>query len=359
MLHKFPFTCFFIDIDPSLTDVNVHPQKMEIRFSNSQYIYEAVHKAIKNTLEYKELIPEISIEKKPEKIDIPSEPKEYKTLNASPVSYTADSPILNVKEDNNLRLYDKEISDTMYVSDNVSAYQVSSDNIEKDNLNRDNLNKDNLNKEKKSQISLSDISSDFMTEKAIKECKIIGQVFLTYWIVEFENNMYIIDQHAAHEKVNYERFMKKITENNVTIQELNPPIIVTLSLSEQTALQENIETFNNMGFIIEEFGGNEFALTGIPDNLPELSREDLFKEMLDSCLSDAGSAKSKDFMLKVATMSCKAAVKGNNSMDILEVQTLLNELLSLENPYNCPHGRPTIISMTKFEIDKKFKRVVE
>ena len=188
--------------------------------------------------------------------------------------------------------------------------------------------------------------------------KLIGQLFDTYWLVEFENQFYIIDQHAAHEKVNYERFVKRFKEQSIESQYLNPPLVVTLNMDEQAKLKANEEYFRKYGFEIEPFGGREYCISAVPTNLYGFHEEELFLEMLDN-LGREGEKDAFDlFTARLATMACKSAVKGNHQMSALEADKLIDELLTLDNPYNCPHGRPTIIAMTKTEIEKKFKRIV-
>ena len=205
--------------------------------------------------------------------------------------------------------------------------------------------------------------SDFFSEKLldrqnVKEHRIIGQLFDTYWLIEFRDNLFIIDQHAAHEKVLYEKTMKAMDKREYTSQILNPPVILTLSIQEAETLQKHMPYFHEIGFEIEEFGGKEYALRAVPDNLFGIAKDDLFIEMLDALDSQPASASVDIIKDRVATMSCKAAVKGNHKLSVSEVHALIDELMTLENPYHCPHGRPTIISMSKYEIEKKFKRIV-
>lgn len=188
--------------------------------------------------------------------------------------------------------------------------------------------------------------------------KLIGQLFDTYWLVEFENQFYIIDQHAAHEKVNYERFVKRFKEQTIESQYLSPPLVVTLNMEEQARLKANEEYFRQYGFEIEPFGGREYCISAVPSNLYGFHEEELFLEMLDNLGGEGSKDAFNLFTTRLATMACKAAVKGNHQMSALEADKLIDELLTLDNPYNCPHGRPTIIAMTKTEIEKKFKRIV-
>ena len=188
--------------------------------------------------------------------------------------------------------------------------------------------------------------------------RLIGQLFDTYWLVQFEDNFYIIDQHAAHEKVYYERFVKQFQSQNIQSQYVSPPLIVSLSLEEENLLKANKKYFRDFGFEIEPFGGREYSISAVPSSLLGMTEEELFLEMLDHLTADGSKDAFEIFASRLATMACKAAVKGNHSMSPQEADKLIDELLTLENPYNCPHGRPTIISMSKTEIEKKFKRIV-
>ena len=197
-----------------------------------------------------------------------------------------------------------------------------------------------------------------MSKQAEKDIKIIGQVFSTYWILQYGDSMFMIDQHAAHEKVLYERFMKKFAENEVYTQLVQPPVVLSLSMLEQQVVEENMELFEKLGYNIENFGGKEYMVTGVPAQLPDVSVEELLIEIIDSLVADKGKKTPEMLLDRIATMSCKAAVKGGSNLSVEQAQELLKELMMLENPYNCPHGRPTMIKMTKKELEKKFKRIV-
>lgn len=188
--------------------------------------------------------------------------------------------------------------------------------------------------------------------------KLIGQLFATYWLVEFKDQLYIIDQHAAHEKVLYEKTMNSLKTREYTCQQIHPPIILTLGSREALMLEKNMKIFTDIGFEIEPFGGKEYAVRGVPDNLFSIARKELLMEMLDSLSEDAQARNADMIYEKVASMSCKAAVKGHDVLSAAEADALIDQLLGLENPYACPHGRPTIISMSKYELEKKFKRIV-
>ena len=208
------------------------------------------------------------------------------------------------------------------------------------------------------QQELAAVSESFLTKDAKKKHKIIGQLFDTYWMVEYEDKLFIIDQHAAHEKVLYEKTMKKVQEKTFSSQTLSPPIILTLSIEEIEMLEKYKAQIDAFGYEIEPFGGKEYAVTAIPADFTGIDTKTMFLEMLDDFANINGNDSPNAIMEKVASMSCKAAIKGNQQISRPEAERLIDELLELENPYNCPHGRPTIISMTKYEIEKKFKRIV-
>ncbi|MDO5415739.1 MAG: DNA mismatch repair protein MutL, partial [Lachnospiraceae bacterium] len=198
----------------------------------------------------------------------------------------------------------------------------------------------------------------FLEKKARERHRLIGQLFDTYWLVEYNQQLFIIDQHAAHEKILYERTMAALKTRDFGTQMVNPPIILTLSMTEEVLMKRYMSFFNEMGFEIEYFGGREYAVRGVPANLFSIAKKDLLLEMLDG-LSEDTQAGSPDIIFeKVASMSCKAAVKGNHAMSEAEADALIDQLLDMENPYACPHGRPTIVSMSKYELEKKFKRIV-
>ena len=208
------------------------------------------------------------------------------------------------------------------------------------------------------QQTLGDYDKVFLTESSKKQFSIIGQLFKTYWLIEFEDKLYIIDQHAAHEKVLYEKTMARLANKDFTSQRISPPIVMTLDARESEMLEKYRPQIEQFGYEVEHFGGKEYMISAIPDNLFHIDMKDLFIEMLDD-FSNATGRQTPDIITeKVASMSCKAAVKGNDKLTLPEINELIDELLSLDNPYNCPHGRPTIISMSKYEIEKKFKRIV-
>ena len=310
MQHQYPFICLMIDIDTSLIDVNVHPTKMEIRIDNSVNFEEYITDCISNALHGIEDIREDTINETPS-IDKKSPVIEpYETIRYSEAKEEVEDEI---KEDTN---YHEILSET-------GGEQLS-----------------------------------FLSEEAVKEHKIIGQLFDTYWLVEFDDSLYIIDQHAAHEKVLYEKTIKLINDKRMTTQQISPPIIVTLSSAEEDFLNDNIDIFNEIGYEIENFGGKEYAINGIPDNIYNVDAKSLFLEMIGDCINIKSGYDKSIIKDKIASMSCKAAIKGNMNLTVDEAKSLIDDLLQLDNPFHCPHGRPTIIKMTQYEIEKKFGRTL-
>ncbi len=368
MLHKYPLLFLYIDMPSHLLDVNVHPQKMEIRFLEEQTVYDFIKNAVSESLSSKELIvPNYAKSddesKKPviKKEDVIPEPFLInKSIEASekndikPQTYIEISkaesidvhrnnlPKLDFKSESSLK--SEKANDEQLFVEEATVYVPSKNNV----TERDT--------EKSEQLSL--FTEQFLTETAYKQHKIIGQLFETYWLIEYDNKLYIIDQHAAHEKVMYERFVKKIAANDVTSQNIMPPIIVSLSRSEAEVLDKYLDNFKELGFEIECFGGNDYQITAVPSELFGQSPKEYFVELLDEMISGQDTKWTDTVNLKIATMACKAAVKGNMSLSLMEAKELIDELLKLENPYNCPHGRPTIVSYSKYEIEKMFKRIV-
>ncbi len=480
MSHRYPFTVLQIEIDTEEVDVNVHPQKLEVRFANQQEIYEKVLQTVKEALLGKELIPEFTIDgpKKPasEKRQESRQPdgnmsegqsdgarqntvadtgehgkREHAQDGSSGRSGTVSAVGYNGRDceqinrsgqsgvaggsldaDNQKARYPEPFEKirSQLIAEANSPYEIKYPQRDRrsglmkpvtgsivagqtrdarhndkqgqpDNTSNviasqsragivqgadtqaeheipsavslpagvqpdtpmaqalaEDIARQKEEQEDRKGIQMELFSNKLLTEASRAHHRLIGQVFDTYWIVEFEEKMYIIDQHAAHEKVMYERFMKQYREKRQTSQMITPPVIVTLSLQEETLLKRHLAEFRAVGFEIEPFGGREYAISAVPDNLYGLASRELFLEILDG-LSDVSERASDQIVLeKIASMSCKAAVKGNSRLSTAEADALIGELLTLENPYNCPHGRPTIIAMTKYEMEKKFKRVL-
>ena len=470
MQHKYPFTVLHLSIQGELLDVNVHPTKMELRFSNQEQIYEKISSTIREKINNSELIYKVTLDEKKSKEEkkkvtrkIP-EPFEKKRLSAMQEIEKRDSSFATQEEIKKDRLssvreavkkdspYERKYEEhpgtalrqrtmdtqtekaeqSVLLKDEKEVQEradISSTNktgqegtcisgtkeAEREKIGISSTNKtgqegtcisgtkeaeqeksdavyqqttisDLLMKEKTTAYGVTakepetvrktknisgqlektnDLQTDGMQQerKLLDEASvpyhtIIGQVFDTYWLVQMENNLYIIDQHAAHEKVLYERTMKSLMDREYTSQAIFPPILLSLSMQEEELLKKYMDYFMQVGFVIEHFGGKEYAVTSVPANMLGLNEKELLIEMLDSLMQLRGNETPQIVLEKVASMSCKAAVKGNQRLSKAEMEKLIQELLTLENPYHCPHGRPTIISMSKYELEKKFKRVL-
>lgn len=460
MQHQYPFCVLYFSMDTEILDVNVHPTKMELRFSNNEEIYRKLYQMIRDTLTHKEFIPEVPVEeKKPEKRtplpvktpepfekrrisdlrnsiakDSPYEPKypnrdrltgELASRKENTVTVNGIKPDIveaemehikpetKASEPENLSVFQKLLSanKTSPVEDDAKKQTVteSGNTAEKsvktewadavhdsgsyrkerqtdraktseepmqpevspaaesvptasstqaaDSMQITNFMQNAASTAYEQQTFLTE-ESGFLTQDAAKKHRIIGQLFDTYWLIEYEDKLFIIDQHAAHEKVLYERTMKRVRKKEFTSQRISPPIILTLSLEEQEMLERYEAQITMFGYEIEPFGGKEYAITAIPADFEAVDMKSMFIDMLDDFTNISGREAPELILEKVASMSCKAAIKGGNHISRPEAEQLIDELLTLENPYHCPHGRPTIISMTKYEIEKKFKRIV-
>ncbi len=212
-------------------------------------------------------------------------------------------------------------------------------------------------KEKKySQLDM--FGTKMLSEEARPKHRLIGQVFKTFWLIEYDKKLFIMDQHAAHEKVKFEELMNNYRNKKAIPQYLMPPAIVTLTADEITFLNDNMEFFENLGYTIESFGGREYKLSSVPANLFGIDGRELFLEFIGELSENNKNSTITAFIAKLSTMACKAAIKGNTEISFKEADVLIDQLLKLENPYTCPHGRPTLISMTEAELEKKFKRIV-
>ncbi len=485
MMHRYPFTSLMITLNGAELDVNVHPTKMDVRFSDNAKVYQLVYETVVAALQHRELIPQVSANTEKEERALkaeearkqqeenkhipepfekirrnllaegktPYEPK-YPDRRPGAVGYSsgshaasnaghgATSPangsagvsspkpfygqkhvigaangglvkeqkttygqsqrpadahtyIRSRQEGEELPFADSGVSasktpteanafaDTANV--NVDATSAANADLVQSDATDTNAastpavdtaattaaetvaaqNTDaavTMQQEERQltprgeQMKLFD--DKLLSEQGVQQHKLIGQIFDTYWIIQFKDNMYIVDQHAAHEKVMFERLMKRYREKEFTSQQVSPPIILTLTLQEEALLKKYMELFTQVGFEISHFGGHEFAINAVPANLYSLTDRDVFTEMLDSLSEDSGKPDAETLYYRLATMACKAAIKGNMRISATEANALIAELLTLENPYNCPHGRPTIISMSKYELEKKFKRIV-
>ncbi|MBP1754094.1 MAG: mutL [Firmicutes bacterium] len=443
MQHKYPFTSIYFEIDPEQIDVNVHPQKMEIRLKNSEEIYQQTYHILRDTLAGKEMIPKVSLAPEEEKKEVrPSIPEPFEQnrrnqflgqqtsgigsstpqrttgLSTSTPVGSIDSPIKNMQF-----TYGKPVStpgdpsNTDSVRENKGSYSAAAPHKANDpqaSLEALRIISETLNHTTSSQpgnieenevvnkqadiqqnsIVTSDIPSDFveqptveavpqiiiekqlnlfqdsqdsqedkpfLSKQALEEHRIIGQVFSTYWLVEYKKELYIIDQHAAHEKVLYERIMAAAKNKTYVSQQLLPPIVLSLTLKEQEVLHMREEILQSIGYEIEHFGGNEYSVRAVPSDLYSISEKELLIEFIDELVEEVSvgtSLASNSILERVASLSCKAAVKANHTFSFEEASALIKELLTLENPYHCPHGRPVIISMSQYELERKFKRVL-
>lgn len=392
MQHRYPFTVLHIKIKPDLIDVNVHPAKMEVRFQQENEIYELLAGAIENTLRGKEFIPDVSddgkAEKKvqekqklPEPFEqrrlqamkeiIPPPPAEHKTQNEQKpsaehktqseqklprneeqpkVSSKLSEPVCEYKAEKKQTIKD---SDSKWESASGIHKRIGQDVSQTVNQMP---TQPEQKLEKPEQQTL--FTEPLLSEKARIHHRLIGQLFDTYWLIQYGNQLYIMDQHAAHEKVNYERLMEAYRKKERITQFVSPPMVISLTRAEEAILEEFKSEFERIGFTIEPYGGREYAISEIPANLYGINEKELFLEML-SDLEDRGSMQPSELIAsKLASMSCKAAIKGGQKISFQEADALVSQLLTLENPYACPHGRPTIITMTKYELEKKFKRIV-
>lgn len=354
MQHKFPFAVLHFAIDTALVDVNVHPTKMDVRFTDGSRIYAFIAEAVSGAFQRREMIPEAVLdepkraaESVPEpKVSVP-EPFEKRRAERFRVEeelkYEADKP---------------KMQDFMQ---NPVWAQMSGQSLREKTQENEGLPASD--EEKENTMPRNPVQMNFFEEKLLSrenrgEYRILGQIFDTYWLLAYRDRLFIIDQHAAHEKVKYERLMRRFREKEIVSQSLNPPIVATLSAKEAQAFWEYRDVFAGLGFVIEEFGGNEYAIRGVPAELYGCQEKELFTEVLDELLDSPLYKNLTVVEEKLASMACKAAVKGNHAFSMAEAEALIDELLTLDNPYNCPHGRPTIISMSRYELEKKFKRIV-
>jgi DNA mismatch repair protein MutL len=417
MQHQYPFCVLYVTMDTKLLDVNVHPTKMELRFSENEEVYHKLYQAIRDTLTHKELIPAVPVseEKPSQKPDIgnlvpePFERKRIKDIRSTVIKDSPYEPKYPQREKQQERavtektqqLFEQTRAETVSqeIPENLAIFEqllpkeltntkaaetMSTGAMVPELVMEENSYQANQCTSKPKTSTETEISqkaqsktraevheiyeqqtlleqpeaTGFLTKDAKKSHRIIGQLFDTYWLVEFEDNLFMIDQHAAHEKVLYEKTMKRVRESSFTSQTLSPPVILTLDLQEEEMLERYREQITAFGYSIEHFGGKEYAINAVPAEFEDVDMKYMFMELLGDFASLNGKATPDLILEKVASMSCKAAIKGNQHISRPEMETLIEELLELENPYQCPHGRPTIISMSKYEIEKKFKRIV-
>lgn len=365
MIHKYPFTALHFQIKPELLDVNAHPTKMELRYHNSEELFNFIVASIKERLLDQELIPAATTgTAKEEKAENKAASIENQIKNIPlPEPFEAERKKQLYEEKKMTSLNEKNDS----VMEEASGYKT--EQVQKEEEKQTKMNEFPVKKavpaeakEISYDITIDKGQMDFFEEKLLtpearKKHRLIGQLFKTYWLIEFEDKLFILDQHAAHEKVLYERLMNRLHNKDFYSQQLMPPIMISLNDREKAALLENMDTFCSLGFQIEEFGGNEYMVRGVPEDLFGLLPEDVLIAFIDEFVGNTGKVKLDIFVSHLSTMACKAAIKGNQQITPREADALIDELLTLENPYNCPHGRPTIISISMTELEKKFKRI--
>lgn len=417
MQHKYPFTLLYLEMDGTVVDVNVHPTKMELRFSRQEEIYRQLTEAVSRTLKEQEQIVHVTLEnrkssttseEKPKEVRIP-EPFERHGMRQSGIT-----PIAPGAESSRMPVYPQYRPKTEAASEETGVYLTKEENAlfekkapygekkekavhektdtlvsgqksgvdlqqrPKESVPMERTAEETERKEEPSPVSeqkqepvttrpggdkaqkpeqMRLFQDTLLSEQAKKSHKIIGQVFDTFWLVQYQENLYVIDQHAAHEKVLFERMMENYRAKKILSQMVSPPQIITLTAQEAELLEKYRQLFVSFGYEVDSFGGKEYAISAVPHNLYGISAQNLFVEVLDH-LEEIGEKPLDIITEKLASMSCKAAVKGNHTMSRQEVEQLIDELLTLEDPYHCPHGRPTIISISKQELEKKFKRIV-
>lgn len=368
MQHKFPFVVLHIEMQPQEIDVNVHPSKMQIRIHKGNEVYQFLSEAIKECLSRIEMIPRVVLteEKETQKDPLKTpEPFEVKRIENM---VKEEIPVYDISGGRKLEKTDvvqastqqiPQIKDSLQkvVTSRVFGAETNDKSYKNEGIHANVIKAgEHILVERPAQLNL--FEEKILSKDARNEYRIMGQIFDTYWLIAFQDKLLIIDQHAAHEKVKYERLVKELKEKQVSSQMLNPPLILSLTGKETQLLKDCMPHFETMGFEIEEFGSDAYAVRSMPVDLYGHNEKELFTEILDE-LSENPLKGTPDVILdKLASMACKAAVKGNNSMSTEEMESLIDELLTLDNPYHCPHGRPTIISMSKYEIEKKFKRII-
>ena len=403
MQHKFPFAILFLDLTPNLVDVNVHPQKLEVRFQNRDSIYQAVFNSVNKTLSEANLIDEnplsVFLKEEKKKVEFQSElllrkeseeraqgltkdrasevpkdtePKQENEGTEKPVQpvryeeFDLTKGLNSIQEGSYSQEKNSFASEKTFTlkEDVVSSQSFGVDKVfdtafqEKKKDNTPSPEREHLRNEaketKEGQESL--FTAPFLSEEARISHRIIGEVFQTYWLIEYGNSLYIMDQHAAHEKINFERMMRWKKEKDVFSQNIIP-LSIHLSTGERDVLEEYKKEFLEMGYLWEE-EPNGISLTAIPVDFPTVRQEEVLLEILDGLMEDSAILEGESIYNKIASMSCKAAVKGNQKISVAECDTILQELLQLENPFACPHGRPTIVAFKKQDLEKMFKRIV-
>ncbi len=351
MQHKFPFFVLDININTASLDVNVHPTKMEVKFNNEEFIADFIETSIESALRVNEMIPDVLLEEEKKAFEEKSRikgPEPFETAR-----------ILAERIDSDIKTEVKQESTGYEILKESKPARMIGISEDEEERKPSNVIKAHDVVYATNPIQMNLFEDKLISKEALEKYRIIGQLFGTYWLFTYEDKLLIMDQHAAHEKIKYEMIIKRLKSSEVNRQQLDPPIIITLSGNERSTLDRFEENFNAIGYEYEDFGRGEIAIRTVPLDLYGLNEKEVFMEVLDE-LVELGSSRAvpEVFNDRIATMACKAAVKGNTEMTVEGVEALLKELMTLDNPYNCPHGRPTVITMSKYELDKKFKRIV-
>ena len=379
MQHKFPFAIVFLHLSPSLVDVNVHPQKLEVRFQNREKIYQALFDCVSKTLSKADLIDHSPLslfqkekeeksttflspssqlwEKKAEQKETPeniSEKAQFRTEATEKTHFSSETPELNQQKDETSE--EKLIYEEFDLTKGIRLEEEKASEKEENTVPKEEQFFTESEKlPSAEQESL--FSPSFFSEEGEKEFRLIGQVFQTYWLIEFQKELFIMDQHAAHEKVNFEKMRKKTLEKPGISQGILPKTMI-FNAKEEELYEKTKDYFTHLGYRIRKEEEKRYALEGIPADFPSLDAEMLFHEILDALAEEGNLSEAESVYNKIASMACKASVKGNQLLSFQEAEALVQKLFTLENPYACPHGRPTIVAFKKQDLEKMFKRIV-
>lgn len=419
MIHKFPFTALHFTLDSTKLDVNVHPAKMESKYADGERLFQFVKDSVRQALLQEEMIPDVSLRSAKEEKAIVIEQQRQLNANvpepfekkARAIRYQQESARKDVAD--NLKTAVTAVPESVTVPQPVTAPEsatvpqpvtasesvtvpqpvtvpesvtisqhvtIPETTVKSASPSLETVQEIDRKQpeiispiEEHMEAVTPEISSkpetlskpeqlsmpleQFISEEARKSHRLIGQVFKTYWIVEYDSKMYIMDQHAAHEKVMFERLMRQMSEKNVISQQLLPPKVVHLDSAEHALVISHMDLFEQTGFDLEDFGDDSIVIRAMPDDIMGVDPQSLFDALLNALSADTGRLQIDFFVEKLSGMACKAAIKGNTEISFQEADALIDELLTLDNPYNCPHGRPTMISLTKTELERKFKRI--
>jgi DNA mismatch repair protein MutL len=384
MIHRFPFTALHFTMESEKLDVNVHPQKMEFKYADNEKLFDFVKDTVRQSLLQPEMIQDMSLRSAKEEKAVTIERQKRQTahvpepfenkaralkyseaIQANSIESFEDKKTalvnnVSIEKNTTTVLNDTPLKDanTAELNDTTidETKAVESNSPEPEKITTDAIAKETIQSETSGE-QLSMPIEKFVSPEARKQHRLIGQVFKTYWLIEFDNKLYIMDQHAAHEKVMFEKLMKMAAEKKVYSQQLLPPKVIHIDNTELTLLNEHKELFEKTGFEFEDFGDDAVVIRAVPDDIMGVDPQLLFDELINVLKDERGKLSVDFFVEKLSGMACKAAIKGNTEISFAEADELLDKLMTLDNPYNCPHGRPTMISLTKTEVERKFKRI--